>query len=267
MITGLRSNIRYNVVVTAIGADGAGTPSMSVAARTAPNGVGVLTFITTPTSFTMYLEQVPGVTGFEVEVNNTMDDTNSTVYSVPDSIVNSLYISVVLNRLPNTNYSVRVRASQVASSDYSESQSPYGVAQFVTTDMISVFASINLTMQTFAADANTDATLRATIESELLNAYQTQSERVVNVTVIAFVGTSQCHHELIVSDQSVPPSTADFDLTLVNSSLYSDSFVRYHGKYLLWVPFPDGDTYCFCPYFFFFFSFFLFLFFLSNAGL
>nr|CAB3263298.1 uncharacterized protein LOC108950330 [Phallusia mammillata] len=204
---------------------------MSVPARTAPNGVGVLTFITTPTFFTIYLEQVPGVTGFEVEVNNTMDDTNSTVYAVPDSVVNSLYVSVVLNRLPNTNYSVRVRASQVALSDYSETQSPYGAAQFVTTDMISVFASINLTMQTFAADANNDATLRATIESELLSAYQTRSEKVVNVNVINLeVGTSQCHHELIVSDQSVPPSTAGLDLTMVNSTLYSDSIVRYRGK-------------------------------------
>nr|CAB3263314.1 uncharacterized protein LOC108950582 [Phallusia mammillata] len=228
-VSGLRSNIQYNVVVTPVNDDGAGITSTTVAARTAPNGVGVLSFITTPTFITMYLEQVPGVTGFEVEVNNTMDDTDSTVYSVPDSIVNSFYVSVVPNLLPNTYYSVRVRASQVASLYYSEIQSPYDEAQFVTTDMISLFASINLTTLTFAPDSYTDETLRAEVETELLNAYQTQSERVVNVTVIAFeVGTSQCHHEIIVSDQFVPPTTAGLDLTLVDSTLYSDSIVRYH---------------------------------------
>nr|XP_026694534.1 uncharacterized protein LOC108950335 [Ciona intestinalis] len=95
-VSNVASNINYNVVVQAINSSNKlGTKSSQVRARTAPDGSRILNVITTPTFLTIFLEETPGATAWEVEVNDTITGT-SRIISVPNGVPsNTSYVAII----------------------------------------------------------------------------------------------------------------------------------------------------------------------------
>uniref|UniRef100_F6ZDM8 Fibronectin type-III domain-containing protein n=1 Tax=Ciona intestinalis TaxID=7719 RepID=F6ZDM8_CIOIN len=100
----------------------------------APDGSRILNVITTPTFLTIFLEETPGATAWEVELNNTITGT-SRIISVPNGVsINTSYVAIITSLHPNTPHTLRARVSQLNGvTSFTATQSPFGAQYFVST--------------------------------------------------------------------------------------------------------------------------------------
>ncbi|XP_076807242.1 uncharacterized protein LOC143450532 isoform X2 [Clavelina lepadiformis] len=240
-VTGLASNLNYDVRVRAFLSDVAGNYSTAVRARTAPSGSSILQVITTPTYITVFLEETPGATKWEVEYS---DGGSTSTIIVPDDVPSMTnYIAIISSLLPNTSYTLRARVSQInGDTNYNVSQSPYGSPTEITTDKVSAFGRVQLISRSYTSTDNTNTTLKTEIATEFLNAYQSVASNVVDVSVVELEngsGNILCHHEIVLNDQTSTPIISA--LTLSDSALYNGSSVRFDvGESFIVEKFEDG---------------------------
>ncbi|XP_076807248.1 uncharacterized protein LOC143450535 isoform X2 [Clavelina lepadiformis] len=227
-ITSLASNLNYDVRVRAFQDAVAGNYSAVMRARTAPSGSSILQVITTPTYITVFLEETPGATKWEVEYSG--GGSTSTII-VPDDVPSMTnYIAIITSLSPNTSYTLRARVSQInGDTNYNVAQSPYGSPTEITTGKISAFGRVLLITRSYTSTDNINTALKTEIATELLNTYQSVASNVVDVSVVELEndgsGNILCHYEIVLNDQTSPPNISA--LTLSNATLYNGSSVRF----------------------------------------
>ncbi|XP_078487661.1 uncharacterized protein LOC108950582 [Ciona intestinalis] len=239
-VTGRRSNINYIVEVRAINATGSAstyatkpTPN----ARTAPNGSTILNVNTTSTFLTIFMEETPGATAWEVEVNDTITGT-SWIISVPTGVPsNTSYVAILTSLNPNTPHTLRARVSQLNGvTSFTATQSPFGAQYSVSTDKISAFGRVVLLTKPYTSNLATDQVFINQTNAELLAAYKAISSNVEDVLMVEVAdnsGNVLYHHEIVLSDRNASAASVNpniTQLTLNNGTLYSGLLTAYDRK-------------------------------------
>ncbi|XP_078488355.1 uncharacterized protein LOC100175634 isoform X2 [Ciona intestinalis] len=234
-VSNVANNINYNVVVQAINSSNKlGTKSSQVRARTAPDGSRILNVITTPIFFTIFLEETPGATAWEVEVIDTITGT-SRIISVPTGVPsNTLYVAIITSLNPNTPHTLRARVSQINGvTSFTATQSPFGAQYSVRTDKISAFGRVVLLTKPYTSNLATDQAFINQTNAELLAAYKAISSNVEDVLMVEVANNSGnvlYHHEIVLSDRNASAASVNpniTQLTLNDGTLYSGFLAAY----------------------------------------
>ncbi|XP_078487659.1 uncharacterized protein LOC144745492 [Ciona intestinalis] len=241
----VRSNTNYKVTVQGSNATENGIETQTLA-RTAPDGSRILNVITTPTFLTIFTEETPGATAWEVEVNDTITGT-SWIISVPTGVPsNTLYVAVIKDLLPYTTYSLRARVTELNKvTTFSLLQSPFGSSILKRTDSITVFGRVVLLTRPYNNTIIPSLTTNE-IAAELLTAYKATSSNVLDVKIIKIdndtTSNMLCHHEIVLNDRTASPDVSRLNLT--NTTLYGSLQVTANGRYL-WLGSTVGGNYLF----------------------
>uniref|UniRef100_F6RV34 Fibronectin type-III domain-containing protein n=1 Tax=Ciona intestinalis TaxID=7719 RepID=F6RV34_CIOIN len=232
-----KSNRNYIVQVRAL--DGKNTASnystkTGPYARTAPDGSRILNVITTPTFLTIFLEETPGATAWEVEVIDTITGT-SRIISVPTGVPsNTSYVAIITSLNPNTPHTLRARVSQLNGvTSFTATQSPFGAQYSVSTDKISAFGRVVLLTKPYTSNLATDQVFINQTNAELLAAYKAISSNVEDVLMVEVAdngGNVLYHHEIVLSDRDASAASVNPNinrLTLSDGTLYSGFLAAY----------------------------------------
>ncbi|XP_078489230.1 uncharacterized protein LOC100178402 [Ciona intestinalis] len=236
-IKGRKSNRNYIVQVRALDTRNTAsnyTTETGPYARTAPDGSRILNVITTPTFLTIFLEETPGATAWEVEVNDTITGT-SRIISVPNDVPsNTSYVAIITPLNPNTPHTLRARVSQLnGATSFTATQSPFGAQYSVSTDKISAFGRVVLLTKPYTTSLATDQVFINQTNAELLAAYKAISSNVEDVLMVEIQNNSGnvlYHHEIVLSDRDASAASVNPNinrLTLNDGTLYSGFLAAY----------------------------------------
>uniref|UniRef100_H2ZKK0 Uncharacterized protein n=1 Tax=Ciona savignyi TaxID=51511 RepID=H2ZKK0_CIOSA len=139
---------------------------------------------------------------------------------------------------PNTRYRVRARITKILGTNFNSIQSPFGEYKNITTEKNSLFGRLTLLNRNLS---NSDSN-KATLSTELTAAFKNISSRVSDVKVVEIEAGNISHHEILVNDRSINPSTVN--LLLNQPSLYTNQQIRFNaaGPNAYYYGFPRDPT-------------------------
>jgi len=194
----------------------------SLSFRTNPEGTRITNFITEPDLFTIILEEIPGVTQWEIKYSESGSQPITVVVPQEQKGLKSSYISTITGIKSNTIYEVQARPKMLAGSQLLPETVAYGEAMRIKTDRRSVFGTgILRQFNSTLIDVN-DQEKISVVEEKIASACQNASSfhRVKVIDLKEMDTDIVCFYEIFINDQIVDVNDID---TFLMSELLDES--------------------------------------------